>query len=50
MKRWLLMIVVALSLSGCGYNDFQTAGRAEHVGLERGFSISTSAAPTWFRT
>ena len=23
MKRWLLMIVVALSLSGCGYNDFQ---------------------------
>ena len=23
MKRWLLMIVVALSLTGCGYNDFQ---------------------------
>ncbi|MEJ8851746.1 LemA family protein [Variovorax rhizosphaerae] len=24
MKRWLLMITVALSLTGCGYNDFQT--------------------------
>jgi LemA protein len=23
MKRWLLMILVALSLTGCGYNDFQ---------------------------
>jgi len=23
MKRWLLIIVAALSLSGCGYNDFQ---------------------------
>jgi LemA protein len=23
MKRWLLMIVAALLLSGCGYNDFQ---------------------------
>ncbi|WP_218509763.1 LemA family protein [Variovorax sp. dw_308] len=24
MKRWLFMIMVALSLTGCGYNDFQT--------------------------
>ncbi|WP_213958490.1 LemA family protein [Variovorax sp. dw_954] len=24
MKRWLLIIMVALSLTGCGYNDFQT--------------------------
>jgi LemA protein len=23
MKRWLLILLVALSLSGCGYNDFQ---------------------------
>jgi LemA protein len=23
MKRWLLIILAALSLSGCGYNDFQ---------------------------
>ena len=23
MKRWLLMILAALSLTGCGYNDFQ---------------------------
>ncbi|MDP3759210.1 MAG: LemA family protein [Ramlibacter sp.] len=23
MKRWLLVILAALSLSGCGYNDFQ---------------------------
>ncbi|MBA3773455.1 MAG: LemA family protein [Ramlibacter sp.] len=23
MKRWLLMIVAVLSLTGCGYNDFQ---------------------------
>jgi len=23
MKRWLLILVAALSLSGCGYNDFQ---------------------------
>ena len=23
MKRWLFMLVVALSLTGCGYNDFQ---------------------------
>jgi LemA protein len=23
MKRWLLMIMMALSLTGCGYNDFQ---------------------------
>ncbi|MEJ8826296.1 LemA family protein [Variovorax humicola] len=23
MKRWLFMIMVALSLTGCGYNDFQ---------------------------
>jgi LemA protein len=23
MKRWLLIIVAALSLTGCGYNDFQ---------------------------
>jgi len=23
MKRWLLIIMVALSLTGCGYNDFQ---------------------------
>ena len=23
MKRWFLMMVVALSLTGCGYNDFQ---------------------------
>jgi LemA protein len=23
MKRWLLMLLVALSLTGCGYNDFQ---------------------------
>ena len=23
MKRWLLMMLVALSLTGCGYNDFQ---------------------------
>ena len=23
MKRWLLMIIAALSLTGCGYNDFQ---------------------------
>src|SRR4051812_13081493 len=23
MKRWLLIIAVALSLTGCGYNDFQ---------------------------
>src|SRR6185369_4222071 len=23
MKRWLLMILAAVSLSGCGYNDFQ---------------------------
>ncbi|ROZ78938.1 LemA family protein [Ramlibacter sp. WS9] len=23
MKRWLLIIISALSLSGCGYNDFQ---------------------------
>ena len=23
MKRWLLVIVAALGLSGCGYNDFQ---------------------------
>jgi LemA protein len=23
MKRWLLIIAIALSLTGCGYNDFQ---------------------------
>src|SRR4051812_22796726 len=23
MKRWLLIMLAALSLSGCGYNDFQ---------------------------
>ena len=23
MKRWLLIILAALSLTGCGYNDFQ---------------------------
>lgn len=23
MKRWLLLLLAALSLSGCGYNDFQ---------------------------
>ncbi len=23
MKRWLLILLVALSLTGCGYNDFQ---------------------------
>src|SRR5947208_15840494 len=23
MKRWLLVLLAALSLSGCGYNDFQ---------------------------
>jgi hypothetical protein len=23
MKRWLLMILAALALTGCGYNDFQ---------------------------
>ena len=23
MKRWLLLILAALSLTGCGYNDFQ---------------------------
>lgn len=23
MKRWLLIVLTALSLSGCGYNDFQ---------------------------
>ena len=23
MKRWFLMMLVALSLTGCGYNDFQ---------------------------
>jgi LemA protein len=23
MKRWLFMLLVALSLTGCGYNDFQ---------------------------
>jgi LemA protein len=24
MKRWFLMVVTALTLSGCGYNDFQS--------------------------
>jgi LemA protein len=23
MKRWFLMVVAVLALSGCGYNDFQ---------------------------
>ena len=23
MKRWLLVLLTALSLTGCGYNDFQ---------------------------
>ena len=23
MKRWFLMMLIALSLTGCGYNDFQ---------------------------
>src|SRR6188472_1956792 len=28
MKRWLVMIAVALSLTGCGYNDFQRLDEA----------------------
>ena len=24
MKRWFLMVVTVLTLSGCGYNDFQS--------------------------
>ena len=28
MKRWLLCIVAALALSGCGYNDFQKLDEA----------------------
>ena len=28
MKRWLLCIVAALALSGCGYNDFQRLDEA----------------------
>src|SRR4051794_25557890 len=24
MKRWVMILVAALSLSGCGYNQFQT--------------------------
>ena len=28
MKRWLFMIMVALSLTGCGYNDFQKLDEA----------------------
>ncbi|MEO8653367.1 MAG: LemA family protein, partial [Ramlibacter sp.] len=23
MKRWFLMMLVTLALTGCGYNDFQ---------------------------
>ncbi|HSN79839.1 MAG TPA: LemA family protein, partial [Rhodoferax sp.] len=23
MKRWLLILMTALTLTGCGYNDFQ---------------------------
>ncbi|HSV57727.1 MAG TPA: LemA family protein [Variovorax sp.] len=28
MKRWIVMIAVALSLTGCGYNDFQKLDEA----------------------
>ena len=28
MKRWLLSLMVVLSLSGCGYNEFQTLDEA----------------------
>ncbi len=28
MKRWIVMIAVALSLTGCGYNDFQRLDEA----------------------
>ncbi|MBG9388689.1 LemA family protein [Caenimonas aquaedulcis] len=28
MKRWLLILLAALSLSGCGYNDFQRLDEA----------------------
>ena len=28
MKRWLLILAAALSLSGCGYNQFQSLDEA----------------------
>jgi LemA protein len=28
MKRWLLILLAALSLTGCGYNDFQRLDEA----------------------
>ena len=42
--------LVALLLSGCGYNDLQRQDEQIKAGMVRGASISISGAPTWCRT
>jgi hypothetical protein len=50
MTRWFLILMTALGLTGCGYNDFQRR-TTNQVRLEQELTpTSTNAAPTWCPT